>query len=315
MLCLNPDLTDPFFNLAAEEYLLKNSKKEYLILYVNAPSVIIGKHQVAHREINYEFITEKKIPVIRRISGGGTVFHDYGNLNFTFISNSIRGRQVDFRKYTMPVIEFLALLGVVAGFEGKNDLKVDGYKISGNAEHVYRERVLHHGTLLFDTSLDVLKDSLKKDRSGYLTRAVESNLSSVMNLKNVIKGVKNINDFRLKFLEYILKKPGNEIINLTAEEIAEIASLSRLKFRTWDWNYAYGPDYHFNNRFEINGRNHSCRLFVKDGIIHACSFEGSDEMIGIGKKLIGCRHMAEDMLEIFRKGNILINEREIFKFF
>jgi lipoate-protein ligase A len=315
MFCLNLDSTDPFFNLAAEEYLLKNSKEEYLILYVNAPSVIIGKHQVAHREINYEFITENNIPVIRRISGGGTVFHDYGNLNFTFIFQSIKGRQVDFRKYTMPVIEFLASLGVVAGFEGKNELKVDGFKVSGNAEHVYRERVLHHGTLLFDTNLDDLKDSLKKNRSCYSTRAVESNISSVMNLKDRIKGVNDINDFRLRLFDYFLKKPGNTIMNLKPEEIAETGSLSRSKFRTWEWNYAYGPEYHFENRFDINGKYHSCVFFVKDGIIHTCDIEGSEEMCATGEKLIGCRHMAEDIAEIFRKENIKIPPADIYKFF
>ncbi len=101
--------------------------------------------------------------MIRRISGGGTVFHDRGNLNFSFILNSKQGKQVDFKKYTLPVISFLSSIGVDAKFEGKNDLKVDGLKISGNAEHIYRNRVLHHGTLLFDTDLELMRDSLRKD--------------------------------------------------------------------------------------------------------------------------------------------------------
>ena len=107
MLCINLDSGDPFFNLAAEEYLLKSSKENYFITGVNNPSVIIGKHQIAHAEANVTFVTEKKIPVIRRISGGGTVYHDTGNLNFTFIRESLKGHQVDFRKHTEPVTEFL----------------------------------------------------------------------------------------------------------------------------------------------------------------------------------------------------------------
>ena len=149
---------------------------------INDPSVIIGKHQAAHREVNTKFVTENKIPVIRRISGGGTVFHDQGNLNFTFIRQSEEGKQVDFRKYTRPVIDFLVSLGIDAKFEGKNDIKVDGLKISGNAEHVHRNRVLHHGTLLFSSSIDMLRNSIRTDKSCYTTRAVGSNPSSVMNL-------------------------------------------------------------------------------------------------------------------------------------
>ena len=107
MFCINLQSNDPFFNLAIEEYLLKNSQEEYLILYINSPSVIIGKHQTGHREVNTRFVTENNIPVIRRISGGGTVYHDAGNLNFSFIRQCETGKQVDFLKYTQPVIGFL----------------------------------------------------------------------------------------------------------------------------------------------------------------------------------------------------------------
>ena len=137
---------------------LRNSKEEFLILGINAPSVIIGKHQSAHREVNTKFVFENNIPVIRRISGGGTVFHDRGNLNFTFIRQSEAGKQVDFRKYTQPVIDFLSSIGVDAKFEGKNDLRVDGLKISGNAEHVYREQ----GSSSWDTALQHFNGYAKK---------------------------------------------------------------------------------------------------------------------------------------------------------
>ena len=191
MICINPDTTDPFFNLAIEELLLKSYNEEYLLLYVNSPSVIIGKHQSGHREVNTRFVYENQIPVIRRISGGGTVFHDSGNLNFCFILRSEQGKQVDFRKYTQPVIDFLASIGVNASFEAKNDLKVDGLKISGNAEHIHGDRVLHHGTLLFSTSLDMLRKSIRKDPSNYISRAVVSNPSPVTNLNGII------NSFRI----------------------------------------------------------------------------------------------------------------------
>src|SRR4030042_1701694 len=314
MLCLNLETTNPFFNLAVDEYLLRNKNDEYLMRGINSPSVSIGKHQVAHREADTRFIHERAIHVIRRISGGGTVYHDFGNLNFTFILNSTKGKQVDFRKYTLPVIEFLATLGITADFEGKNDLKVNGLKISGKAEHVHREKVLHHGTLLFSTLLDDLKGSLRKNKSGYSTRAVESNPSSVANLKEIIRDVNGIIEFRTRMLDFFLRHEGNTLVELSAEEKSGIQALERSKYRTWEWNYAYGPDYYFINRFEFNGKKHFCRLFVKGGIIRECEMEGSGEMIAAGKKLVGCRHLVKDMVEVFRQEKIKITGSVIFKF-
>jgi lipoate-protein ligase A len=313
MLCLNIQSTDPFFNLALEEILLRKRKEEYLILYVNDPSVIIGKHQVAHRETDTEFISRNNIPVIRRISGGGTVYHDKGNLNFTFILQSKKGSQVDFRKYTKPVINFLTTLGIDAKFEGKNDLKVNGLKISGNAEHIYRERVLHHGTILFSTDIENLKRSVRKDMSCYSTRAVNSNPSSVTNLKQLLPGINNMDDFRQEMYCYFINSPGNKSFPLSPEEISDAGSLADSKFRTWEWNYAYSPDYHFHNSFDINDKLHTCRIFVKDGIIHECEIEGSGNMHNAGKKLIGCRHMPDDINTVLSKE--MTSKSEVFHFF
>jgi lipoate-protein ligase A len=304
MFCTNLESTDPFFNLAAEEYLLKNGKGEYLILYINSPSVIIGKHQVAHMEADTAFVTQNNIPVIRRISGGGAVFHDRGNLNFTFIIQSSQGRQVDFRKYTRPVMEFLDSLGVKASFEGRNDLKVSGFKISGNAEHIYHERVLHHGTLLFDTDIKLLSASLRKETSHYSTRAVRSIPSPVMNLKELCPEVNDTIGLKSEMLEYFRIQPGNSIFEIGGELYAETCSLAESKFRTWEWNYAYGPEYHFNNIFDLNGKLHSCKLYVRDGIIWECEIDGSETMAVVAKKLIGCRHMPYDIMEIFQKEEI-----------
>jgi lipoate---protein ligase len=316
MYCINLESTDPFFNLAIEELLLKNSNEEYLILGINNPSVIIGKHQSAHREVNTKFVIEKDIPVIRRISGGGTVFHDEGNLNFTFIRQSEPGKQVDFQKYTQPVIDFLLSLSVVAKFEGKNDLKVGGLKISGNAEHVHRNRVLHHGTLLFSTSLDMLRNSIRKDTSFYTSRAVESSPSSVMNLNEKLKSFRNIYEFRSEMMNYFLYNMTDTVIHKLTPSETEIAeSLAISKYKTWEWNWAYGPEYTFNNSFQIKGIHHSCSLFVKAGIIWKCNIEGSVPMMSVSKRLIGCRHMVPDMMKVFKEENLLLSDEDIFKFF
>lgn len=316
MFFINLDTTDPFFNLAIEEYLLKSNDNEYLILGVNSPCIVIGKHQSAHREVNTKFVFENKIPVIRRISGGGTVFHDKGNLNFTFIRQSETGKQVDFPKYTQPVIDFLFFLGIEAKFEGKNDLKIDGFKISGNAEHIHRNRVLHHGTLLFSASLEMLRNSIRKDTSCYNTRAVASNRSPVLNLNEKLTELKNIYEFRTEMVNYFLKNlPDIVPYNLTLSEKKEAELISDSKYKTWEWNWAYGPEYTFRNTFVINGLHHSISLFIKDGVIRECTIEGSVQMKFVSEKLIGCRHMVNSLSEVFQKENINLNEKEIYNFF
>ena len=316
MYCINLDTTDPFINLAIEELLLKSNKEEYLLLYVNSNSVIIGKHQSGHREVNTRFVYENQIPVIRRISGGGTVFHDSGNLNFSFILRSEHGKQVDFRKYTQPVIDFLTSMGVKASFEGKNDLKVAGFKISGNAEHVHGDRVLHHGTLLFSASLEKLRNSIRKDPSHYISRAVVSNHSSVTNLREQLICFRDINELRTEMMTYFIRNyPGNVPYDLTHAEIDVAKTIADSKYKTWEWNWGYGPEYTFKNCFDLNNVPHTCSMFVKGGIIREFTIEGSDEMISASKKIIGCRHMVEDLSEFFRKENIFLTEEEIFGFF
>jgi len=320
MICLSLDSTDPYFNLAVDEYLLKNSNEEFLILAINDKSVIIGKHQVAHRESDTRFVTEKNIPVIRRISGGGTVFHDEGNLNYSFILNSQHGKQIDFKKYTLPVLSFLSSIGVDAKFEGNNDLRVEGLKISGNAEHIYRNRVLHHGTLLFDTDLELLKNSIRKETGNYVTRAVTSNPSPVVNLsnvlKNVLKNVDNIYEFKSIMSRWFLENvPGSEIGNLSDQDSEGAGSLADSKYRTWEWNYSYGPEYHFMNIFKSLGAEYSCTLFVKDGIIWECKIKGSEELESAGKKLIGCRHMVKDIQKVLGKENCINSGFDVYNLF
>jgi lipoate---protein ligase len=314
MYCLSLLSHDPYFNLAVEEYLLRNKKEEYLILGINSCSVIIGKHQSAHREINTKYITEQNIPVVRRITGGGTVFHDMGNLNFTFIRQCEQGRQVDFRRYTQPVIEFLSSQGVEVKFEGKNDLKINGLKISGNAEHVYGNRVIHHGTLLFNASLEEMGWTLRKVTSCYITRAVISNPSSVSNLNELLPGMKDVFEFREAMINYFLKAlPGAEKIEINEAEMKEINLLADSKYRSWEWNWAYGPEYLFIKQFYYQENSIFCKLTVKDGIIRECILEGDGRLAGIPSKLIGCRHMVDDMKNIFDKENI--TDIEIFNFF
>ena len=320
MFCLNLESIDPYFNLAVEEYLLKNSQEDFLILGINDYSVIIGKHQVAHRETDTRYVTEYNIPVIRRISGGGTVFHDPGNLNFSFILKSEHGKQIDFRKYTLPVISFLLSLGVDAKFEGKNDLKVNGLKISGNAEHIFHDRVLHHGTLLFNSDLNMMKDSLRRDTFNYHTKAIMSNPSPVTNLikvlKNGFKYIDNIDGFRYQMVNWFLENScGSEICNLNPEQINEINLLAESKYKTWEWNYAYGPDYQFSNYFEFKRTECFCKMLVSGGIIRKCEFKGHPVLEQFTKKFDDCRHMVSDLKEVIDQEKFLSSGFDIYNFF
>ncbi len=307
---------DPFFNLAADEFLLRNSPGEYFILSINERSLIIGKHQLPHRETNTRFVTENEIPVIRRISGGGTVFHDPGNLNFSFILNSTEGRQIDFRKYTRPVISFLASLGIDARFEGKSDLKVGGLKISGNAEYVFRNRVLHHGTLLFSADLDFMRNSIRKDTSVYGSGAVASNPSPVTNLEGMLKNVAGTEHFRDLMLEWFLRNyPGAAVSNLSETEKGRIAGLAENRYKTWDWNYACGPPYVFRNCFMFENRQVTCELSVKDGIIDECRITGHSGLEEACRNLPGCRHMVKDIRQILDKENSFCPGFDIFNLF
>lgn len=316
MFSIIQESNNPYFNLAAEEYLLHERKEDFLILSVNDPSVIIGKHQVAHREVNTRFTDPAGIPVIRRISGGGTVYHDRGNLNFAFIRQSEQGKQVDFRYYTQPVIGFLASLGITAVFEGKNDLTVDGLKISGNAEHVFRERVLHHGTLLYNASIENMGQVIKPGSTAYSSRAVESNRTSVTNLGPRLKNFGTIESLMAEMLRFFqITISGMSPYSFSQSEIEKINELADSKYRTWEWNWGYGPPYTFSGSFTIAGLVHNCRFLVKDGIIWASDISGSQAASVAGKKLIGCRHMPEDIRTLFRKEMIHVTDEEIYDLF
>ncbi len=259
MYYLESPSTDPFFNIATEECLLRERNEEFFILYVDQPSIIVGKHQNTLAEVNYKYVIENNVPVIRRISGGGTVYHDLGNLNFCVIANSREGYQIDFRKYIQPVVDTLIReYDIPAEMAGKNDIRVNGLKISGNAEHVYKNRVLHHGTLLVNSDLQNLSAALKVTPGKYIDNAVKSIRSKVENLNSFNKNI-NISDLKAH-----LKKQMSLIFNIENYELSdnEVSLIKRKiedKFSTWEWNYAYSPAYKF--------KNEDIELQVENGLI------------------------------------------------
>jgi lipoate-protein ligase A len=268
MLIIHRPQTDPYFNLATEEYLLRVAGQDCFMIWQNEPAVVVGKHQNAFAEVNHAFIYENNIPVIRRISGGGTVFHDPGNLNFSFIQKGEKRKLVDFRKFTSPVIEMLNKLGIQAAFEGKNDIRVNGLKISGNAEHVFKDKVLHHGTLLYSSGLDWLHEAIRTEENKYNHRGVQSVRSKVGNVIDFMKIKMPLCEFKSTLLDYIESKFDNiEHYQLSAGDQLKIDQLVISKYKTWLWNYAYSPDFTFKNTIQTNGILINIAMKIQKGII------------------------------------------------
>jgi lipoate-protein ligase A len=273
MQCLINTNRDIYFNLALEEYLLIHEAREFFVLWKSEPAVVVGKHQNTLAEINYRFAVENSIQVARRLSGGGTVYHDQGNLNFTYITNGEPGKLVDFKRFIEPVTDFLGTLGMVAEQGPKNEILANGKKISGNAEHVYKNRVLHHGTLLFNSNLQWLRESLRVIPGRYKDRAVQSNRGSVINISECLKDGMDLASFEKSLLSFMLTRTEGEELKLNEMETKAISDLAASKYRSWDWVFGWSPDYELRNTYQIKELDWRIFLKVHRGILKECSLE------------------------------------------
>jgi lipoate---protein ligase len=276
MLIIRRNNTDPYFNLATEEYVLKEIDDDSFMLWRNEPSIIIGKHQNTLAEINVDYVKQHNIKVVRRLSGGGAVFHDLGNLNFTFTMKSEEENQINFRKYTEPILEVLRDLDIDAKFEGRNDLTIEGKKFSGNAMHIWKNKVLSHGTLLFSSHMPDLSAALNVDPLKFTDKAVKSVRSRVTNISEHLKHPLDVMQFANRIEKHIVNKyPDAKFYELTAEDHEKINALTRTKYSTWDWNFGYSPKYNFKKilRTEKSGTI-EFDLDVHDGIIRKIRIYG-----------------------------------------
>ena len=235
--------TDVYFNLAMEEYIFEKFKEdEVFMLWINEPSVVIGKHQNLIEELNMKYCFENNIKIARRLSGGGTVVHDFGNLNYTYITNTMGDTALDFKEFLKPMYKALLNLNIDANISPRNDFRVEEKKICGHSQFMRKKRVLHHGCILFDSNLDNLRNALNVENKKIISKSAKSVKSSVANLKEISKLDYEISDFLEKVKTEILKSQENfEIYELTKEDILKIDKIKSEKYATKDWIYGQSP--------------------------------------------------------------------------
>lgn len=296
----NQNITDPRINLAIEEYALKYLDVDqftYLLFYINEPSIIIGKHQNTVEEIHVDYVRENHIHVVRRLSGGGAVYHDLGNLNFSFITKDDGKSFSNFQKFTDPVIKALHKLGVQAELSGRNDILVDGKKISGNAQFSTKGRMFSHGTLMFDVKLEDVVKALNVKKEKIESKGIKSVRSRVANIKDYLTNPEmTIQEFRQFLLEHIFA--GHSEIpqyTLTEKDWETIYQIRNEHYGNWDWNYGESPEFNLqqSKRFPIGTID--VRLNVGEkSIISGCKIYG--DFFGIGnvsdieERLLGVRY-------------------------
>ena len=243
MIFIKNKITDVYFNLAMEEYIFEKFKEdEVFMLWINEPSVVIGKHQNLIEEVNMKYCFDNNIKIARRLSGGGTVVHDFGNLNYTYITNTTGDTALDFKEFLKPMYNALLNLKIDANISPRNDFRVEEKKICGHSQFMRKKRVLHHGCILFDSNLNNLRNALNVENKKIISKSAKSVKSSVANLKEISKLDYEISDFLEKLKNEVLKTQEDyEIYELTKDDILKIEKIKSEKYATKDWIYGQSP--------------------------------------------------------------------------
>ena len=278
MIWIPNDNNDPTFNLAAEEYILSELRpaEEILFFFIDQPSIIVGRHQNTREEINPDFVRDHGIQVVRRLSGGGAVYHDFGNLCFSFIFPDTKRPVPDFARFTAPIVATLNRLGIPAQLSGRNDITVDGAKISGNAYYHNQFGSVCHGTLLFDSDLGMLSQALRPHQEKIAAKGIQSVRSRVLNLREkYLPEMHDVQALREKIIAYMADTRSDfSCFNLTEADLERIHSLAEKRYRSDAWNYGESPKYNHRSRQRFPFGEIDARLWVEDGIIHEIRFFG-----------------------------------------
>lgn len=299
---IDTSTTDPDFNLALEEFVFESMPRdrEYLMFWQNDNAVIIGRHQNALAEIDANVVAQNGIRVVRRLSGGGAVYHDLGNLNFTFIVDADGESQVDLRRFCQRVANALTALGLDAQVDGRNDILANGCKISGNAQYLRQGRIMHHGTLLFDSDLSRLGQALRPDPEKIRSKGVQSVRSRVANIRSLLPQDMTLAQFRAHLAQYLLRDLPHSCHVLTGQELAQVETIRAARYGTWEWNYGASPACDLLRRRRLEGVGSvQAHILLDRGRISDITFQGdffsTEEPVGLSRLLRG-RALTEQAL-------------------
>lgn len=294
----NKGITDPRINLAIEEYILKNmdiEKDDFLLFYINQPSIIIGKNQNTIEEINTDYVEENGIIVVRRLSGGGAVYHDLNNLNFSFLTKDDGNSFSNYKKFTQPVVDALAKLGVNSELSGRNDILAEGKKVSGNAQYSTRGRMFSHGTLMFNLDIDAVVNSLKVKQDKIESKGIKSVRSRVANIIDFLPEKITVEEFRMEILKSIFGGEENiQYYELTEEDWDNIHEISKNRYQLWEWNYGKSPRFNIQKTKRFPSGSLDIRLEVNKGVIEEAKifgdFFGVGDVDEVGELLVGTKY-------------------------
>ncbi|MGI6177810.1 MAG: lipoate--protein ligase [Eubacterium sp.] len=296
MIYLESMSTEPYYNLATEQFVFDElpASDEYFMLWQNDNSIIVGKYQNTIEEINAPYVEEHGIRVARRLSGGGAVYHDLGNLNYTLICDAGSDVSINMARFCVPVVKALASIGVKAEISGRNDMTIDGLKFSGNSQYVKRGRVMHHGTLMFDSDLEVVSNALHVSQDKILSKGVRSVRSRVTNIREHLPHDMDLSEFKDALVRSMSSENGLTRREFTESDRAAIQKLRDEKYSTWEWNYGSSPAYNVRKERRIDGCGIvQISMDVKKGVISGASisgdFFGSGEISDVEQRLKGCR--------------------------
>ncbi|TCI28779.1 lipoate--protein ligase [Exiguobacterium sp. SL-10] len=279
----NPDIRDPKLNLAVEEYILKHlnvEHEDYFLFYINGPSIIIGKNQNTSEEVNLKYIEENGIDVVRRLSGGGAVYHDEGNLNFSFITKDDGNSFNNYKKFTQPIVDALKQLGVEAELTGRNDIQVGERKISGNAQFTTRGRMFSHGTLMFNSNIEEVVNSLNVSEEKMRSKGIKSVRSRVANITEFLEEEMEMERFVEALLHSIYDGQEPERYVLRDEDWEIVQDISKERYANWDWNFGKSPKFDVESKRRFPIGTIDVRLNVNKGTITEAKIYG--DFFGVG---------------------------------
>lgn len=273
---IESDSTNPYYNLALEEYVFNALPKDEscFMLWQNENTIVIGKYQNTMEEINQHFVDANQISVVRRLSGGGAVYHDRGNLNFTFIVDQEQAPELNFKVFAEPVVRALERLGIEAHFNGRNDLTIHGKKFSGNSQYVRQGRILHHGCIMVESNLTQVADALRVKEAKFTSKNAKSVRSRVTTINENAPAYISMEIFRQTLKEEIFGSGFIEPYELTELDQKAIRKLQKEKYETWEWNYGRASQYAMVREEKFPAGLVTVHLAAKDGRIEAIKFYG-----------------------------------------